>query len=56
VAAEQERLNRDYDVLKKQYDKLLEDRDQVRLRTDVRSQTDAVKFRSSTRPASPACR
>ena len=54
VAAEQERLNRDYDVLKKQYDKLLEDRDQVRLRTDVRSQTDAVKFRVIDPPSQPS--
>ena len=44
VAAEQERLNRDYDVLKQQYDKLLDDREQVRLRSDVADQTDAVKF------------
>jgi polysaccharide chain length determinant protein (PEP-CTERM system associated) len=54
VAAEQERLNRDYDVLKKQYDKLLEDRDQVRLRTDVRSQTDAVKFKVIDPPSQPS--
>jgi len=53
VAAEQERLNRNYDVLKKQYDKLLEDRDQVRLRTDVRSQTDAVKFKVIDPPSHP---
>jgi polysaccharide chain length determinant protein (PEP-CTERM system associated) len=53
VAAEQERLNRDYDVLKRQYDKLLEDRDQVRLRTDVRSQTDAVKFKVIDPPSQP---
>ncbi|HYE28670.1 MAG TPA: XrtA system polysaccharide chain length determinant [Allosphingosinicella sp.] len=54
VAAEQERLNRDYDVLKRQYDKLLEDRDQVRLRTDVRSQTDAVKFKLIDPPSQPS--
>jgi hypothetical protein len=54
VAAEQERLNRDYDVLKRQYDKLLEDRDQVRLRSDVRSQTDAVKFRIIDPPSQPS--
>ena len=53
VAAEQERLNRDYDVLKRQYDKLLEDRDQVRLRSDVRTQTDAVKFRVIDPPSQP---
>jgi polysaccharide chain length determinant protein (PEP-CTERM system associated) len=53
AAAEQERLNRDYDVLKRQYDKLLEDRDQVRLTSDVRSQTDAVKFRVIDPPSQP---
>jgi polysaccharide chain length determinant protein (PEP-CTERM system associated) len=53
VAADQERLNRDYDVLKRQYDKLLEDRDQVRLRTDVRAQTDAVTFRVIDPPSQP---
>jgi polysaccharide chain length determinant protein (PEP-CTERM system associated) len=53
VAAEQERLNRDYDVLKRQYDKLLEDRDQVRLRSDVRSQTDAVNFKLIDPPSQP---
>ncbi|MGZ8420626.1 MAG: XrtA system polysaccharide chain length determinant, partial [Allosphingosinicella sp.] len=54
VAAEQERLNRDYDVLKRQYDKLLEDRAQVRLRSDVRSQTDAVKFKVIDPPSQPS--
>jgi protein tyrosine kinase modulator len=53
AAAEQERLNRDYEVLKRQYDKLLEDREQVRLRTDVRSKTDAVKFRVIDPPSQP---
>ena len=45
VLAEQARLTRDYEVLKRQYDKLLEDREQVRLRSDIQSKTDAVKFR-----------
>jgi polysaccharide chain length determinant protein (PEP-CTERM system associated) len=45
VAAEQERLDRDYQVLKDQYDKLLADRETVRLRGDVQSETDGVKFR-----------
>jgi polysaccharide chain length determinant protein (PEP-CTERM system associated) len=53
VAAEHARLNRDYDVLKRQYDKLLEDREQVRLRNDVRSKTDAVKFRVIDPPSHP---
>jgi polysaccharide chain length determinant protein (PEP-CTERM system associated) len=53
VAAEQERLNRDYDVLKRQYDKLLEDREQVRLRGDVQSTTGGVKFRVIDPPSQP---
>jgi len=59
VAAEQARLNRDYDVLKRQYDKLLEDREAVRLRSDVQARTNLIKFRvidpasQPTVPASP---
>lgn len=59
VAAEQERLDRDYQVLKTQYDKLLADREAVRLRGDVQTETDAVMFRvidppsMSSVPASP---
>ena len=53
VAAEQARLNRDYDVLKRQYDKLLEDREQVRLRSDVQSKTDSIKFRVIDPPSAP---
>jgi polysaccharide chain length determinant protein (PEP-CTERM system associated) len=53
VAAEQARLNRDYDVLKRQYDKLLEDREQVRLRSDVQSKTAPVKFRVIDPPSAP---
>jgi polysaccharide chain length determinant protein (PEP-CTERM system associated) len=39
VAAEAARINRDYDVLKEQYDKLLRDREQLRLRGQVESNT-----------------
>ena len=53
VAAEQQRVNRDYDVLKRQYDKLLEDREGVRLRSDVASQTDAVQFKVIEPPTRP---
>ena len=35
VAAEYTRINRDHDVLKAQYDKLVADRDNVRLRGQV---------------------
>lgn len=59
VASEQERLDRDYQALKTQYDKMLADREAVRLRGDVQSETDAVKFRvidppsQSSTPAAP---
>ncbi len=53
VAAEQARVNRDYEVLKRQYDKLLEDREAVRLRSDVASQTDAVQFKVIEPPTKP---
>jgi polysaccharide biosynthesis transport protein len=54
VVAEQARLNRDYEVLKRQYDKLLEDREQVRLRGDVQSKTDAIQFRIIDPPSKPS--
>jgi uncharacterized protein involved in exopolysaccharide biosynthesis len=53
VAAEQAKLNRDYDVLKRQYDKLLEDREQVRLRSDIQNKTDAIKFKVIDPPSAP---
>ncbi len=53
VAAEQARLNRDYEVLKDQYDKLLADREDVKLRSDVASKTDAIKFRVIDPPSDP---
>ena len=53
MAAEQARLNRDYEVLKRQYDKLLEDREQVRLRSDVQTKTNAVNFRILEPPSRP---
>lgn len=53
VAAEQARIARDYEVLKTQYDKLLADREQVRLRGQVETETDAVRFDLITPPSSP---
>ncbi len=50
VAAEMARINRDYDVLKRQYDQLVGDRDNVSLRGDVESQTDSIQFRVINRP------
>jgi polysaccharide biosynthesis transport protein len=53
VAAEYSRLNRDYDVLKRQYDKLLEDREQIKLRGDVNSKADSIRFRVIDPPSQP---
>jgi polysaccharide chain length determinant protein (PEP-CTERM system associated) len=51
IAAEYQRLNRDYEVKKEQYDKLLLSRDQIRLRGDVESQTKGVQFRVVRAPS-----
>jgi polysaccharide biosynthesis transport protein len=40
-------------VLKRQYDKLLEDREQVRLRSDVQSKTDAINVKIIDPPSRP---
>lgn len=53
VAAEAARINRDYDVLKEQYDKLLRDREQLRLRGQVESERDSVKFEVIDPPTTP---
>ncbi|MEO9600721.1 XrtA system polysaccharide chain length determinant [Parasphingorhabdus sp.] len=53
IAAEMARINRDYEVLKGQYDKLLTDREQVKLRGQVETETDSVKFRVIDPPSSP---
>jgi polysaccharide biosynthesis transport protein len=53
LAAEQEKLNRDYEVLKTQYDKLLADREDVRLRGDVKTETGSVQFRVINPPSAP---
>ncbi|MEZ5710781.1 MAG: GNVR domain-containing protein [Blastomonas sp.] len=53
IAAEQARLNRDYEVLKQQYDKLLSDREEVRLRGQVETETDAIRFELIDPPVAP---
>jgi polysaccharide chain length determinant protein (PEP-CTERM system associated) len=50
VAAEMTRINRDYETMKLQYDKLVADRDSVRLRGQVETQTDAIQFKVINRP------
>ena len=53
VAAEMTRINRNYEVLKTQYDKLLADREQIKLRGQVESETDSIKFKVIDPPSSP---
>jgi polysaccharide chain length determinant protein (PEP-CTERM system associated) len=53
VAAEAQRISRDYDVLKQQYDKLLQDREELRLRGQVESEHNAVKFQIIDPPTTP---
>ncbi len=53
TAAEQQRINRDYDVLKQQYDKLLRDREELRLRGQVETERSSVKFQIIDPPTTP---
>ena len=53
LAAEAQRISRDYDVLKTQYDKLLQDREQLRLRGQVESERNSVKFQVVDPPTTP---
>lgn len=53
VAAEMERIGRDYTVLKEQYDEMLADREEIRLRGRARTETDAVRFRVIDPPMAP---
>jgi polysaccharide chain length determinant protein (PEP-CTERM system associated) len=53
VAAEQGQIDREYQVLKDQYDKLLSDREQVRIRSQAQSETDALKFNVVDPPTQP---
>lgn len=53
VATEQSQIERDYQVLKDQYDKVLGDREELRVRAQAQAQTDAIKFRTIDPPAAP---
>ncbi len=53
IEAEQQRLNRDYEVLKNQYDKLLADREEVKLRGSLQTDTDSIKFKVIEPPTQP---
>jgi len=57
IAAEYDRINGEYTAFKAQYDKLLGQREQVRMRGDVQTETDAIKIElldPPTKPTSPA--
>ena len=53
LAAEAQRISRDYDVLKQQYDKLLQDREQLRLRGQVETERNSIKFQVVDPPTTP---
>ncbi len=53
VAAEQSQIENDYQVLKDGYAKLLTDREDIKLRGQAESQTDAVKFSVIDPPTAP---
>ncbi|HKX89466.1 MAG TPA: XrtA system polysaccharide chain length determinant, partial [Sphingopyxis sp.] len=57
IAAEYDRINGEYTAFKGQYDKLLAQREQVRLRGEVQTETDAIKIElldPPSKPTSPA--
>jgi len=54
VAAEYDRLNRDYTVLKDQYDRLVARREQVRLVGAAESNADAVRIQVLDPPSTPS--
>lgn len=53
VAAEQSQIENDYQVLKDAYAKLLGDREDIKLRGQAESQTDAIKFSVIDPPTAP---
>ncbi|MFB0611572.1 XrtA system polysaccharide chain length determinant [Aurantiacibacter poecillastricola] len=53
AAAEAQRISRDYDVLREQYDQLLQDREELRLRGQVETERSAVQFEVIDPPTTP---
>ncbi|MBI0474513.1 chain-length determining protein [Sphingomonas sp. MA1305] len=53
VAAQQGQIDRDYQVLKDQYDQLLAQRQQIAMRGQAQTQTDSVKFSVIDPPTMP---
>jgi polysaccharide chain length determinant protein (PEP-CTERM system associated) len=53
LAAEAQKIGRDYEVLRTQYDKLLQDREELRLRGEIKTEREAVKFQVVDPPTTP---
>jgi len=53
LAAQAQKIGRDYDVLRDQYDKLLRDREELRLRGEIKTEREAVKFQVVDPPTTP---
>jgi protein tyrosine kinase modulator len=53
LAAEQSRLTRDYEVLKQQYDQILANREQIRLRGDIQRRTGPLNISVVEPPSVP---
>ncbi len=53
IATEAQRISRDYEVLRKQYDELLQDREELRLRGQVENDRSGVKFEVIDPPVVP---
>ncbi len=53
VSAEAQRISRDYEVLRTQYEELLRDREELRLRGQVETERSAVQFEVVDPPSTP---
>jgi polysaccharide chain length determinant protein (PEP-CTERM system associated) len=53
ATAEAQRISRDYEVLREQYDKLLKDREELRLRGQVETERSTIKFEVVDPPTTP---
>ena len=53
IAAQLQKLTRDYDVTKKAYDELLNRRESAKIGSDLQTQTQTVQFRVVDPPAAP---
>ena len=53
LVSQAQNISRDYDVLKQQYDKLLQDREEMRLKGQVQNQNGAMKFQILDPPTVP---